>query len=195
MNKKLVALIASAVGALAIIAIVTVAIIKGFDPADNNSVAGNSGGNAVTESASQESSESSESAVQKGKLALADVEAKVGKTVDIPITIKKNPGMWGGQIILKYDTELLEYVDFSAGDVFDDCHVNAKSDGTVYCVTSNSAAEDVNANGTVITLKFLPKPAARGKVTEIKISDDTNFTDLEENLIKPDIQSGRVTIE
>lgn len=190
MNKKILTIIISLILALALIAVAIVVIIKGF-----NSKKGDDAQLSDEPIASQAVSEVSSEMLDKGKILIGDIEATVGSIVEIPIEIKQNPGIWGGQIILSYDTKLLDYVNFDVGNVFDECNVNVKPDGTVYCVATNSKTEDVRANGTIATLKFVVKPAAKGKTVKIDISDKSNFTNLEEMLIEPSMQSGKIKVE
>lgn len=188
MNKKVLIIIISAVMALAVMLAGIIAIIKGFDKKNTNN-------DTVSKQSVAQNEENSSDTLEKGKISINKIGAKVGQAIEVPINIKQNPGMWGGQLVFKYDTEMLDYVDFAAGQVFDECNVNEKSDGTIFCVATCSAAEDVKTNGTIVTLKFIPKPASKGKEVKVDILDSTNFTNLEEVLIKPEFQDIIINVE
>ena len=61
-------------------------------------------------------------------------KAIAGDTVEMPFSIDKNPGIWGGQIILNYDSDALSFVSCSNGDVFDECEVNDDNGSLVILV-------------------------------------------------------------
>lgn len=184
MNKKVLIVIISSVLALVLIAVAAVLIIKGFDSESKKED--------IPANSSFVSDLSNKDDLPKQE---ENLEDPLSSIIEIPIEIKRNPGVWGGQIILKYDTKVLEYSDFACGDVFDECNVNAKSDGTIYCVATNSKADDIRTNGIVVTLKFIPKPKTKGKIAKIEISDKTNFTNIDENLVEVKLESKEVKID
>ncbi len=186
MNKKVLTAIVSSIIVLALIVVAVVCIIKGFNPKKDDA-----SGNKSSVSDSIDKGDLSNPSESENEQAIANPLSTI---IEIPIEIKRNPGVWGGQIILKYDTDVLEYHDFACGEVFDECNVNAKSNGTIYCVATNSDTSDVKTNGTVVTLKFIPKPKTKGKIAKVEISKKTNFTNIEENLVEVNLESKEVKI-
>lgn len=97
-------------------------------------------------------------------LSIENQTALVGDTINLPIKIEKNSGLYVGQIVIHYDPEVFEFVSGGNGDVFDEGVVNGKDlNGTVMIIVNQSGVKDTKKDGTLASLNFKIKDtAARG---------------------------------
>lgn len=117
-----------------------------------------------------------------------------GDTVEIPLSISKNHGIWGGQIIINYDSDAINFVSCSNGEVFDECEVNSNV-GEVVILVTQSELEDSNENGLIANLNFKVKVSADKGDYDIAFDDETNFCDSDENMIEPILEKGVITVK
>lgn len=118
--------------------------------------------------------------------------------VEIPITIKNNPGIWGGQIIVDYDSKSLDFDAFVNGDAFEQCLVNDTGDNVAILVThtvTNKGLENSKNNGEITTLKFKIKPASKKGQIDIKFNSETNFCNADQDLIEFKLENGFITVK
>lgn len=127
-------------------------------------------------------------------IALGSNTALSGDTVSIPLTITKNPGAWGGQIIIDYDADNLNFISASNGGVFDACEVNDTGDSVVLLVTQ-STLTNTKQNDLIATINFKVKDSADKGVCEITFNPETNFCNSEEELLETVLKSGSITIK
>ncbi len=88
------------------------------------------------------------SADPKAVIKVEELEGTVGETITVPVKIKDSGGMAGGDVVLSYDSEVLELKDIQAGDVI------------------RSAIFMPNSEYTEDSLKFLWAKAERVPMTE-----------------------------
>ena len=93
--------------------------------------------------------------------------ALVGDTINVPIEIEKNRGLYVGQIVVNYDPSVFEFVSGGNGNVFDECVVNGTDiKGTVMIIANQSGVKNTKKNGIVSSLNFKIKDTApRGDTT------------------------------
>ena len=82
-----------------------------------------------------------------------NVSCKKGDRISVPVTITKNPGIWGFQIDLSYDTKALKYVSGQLGPAFNGQFGPMISANTIQ-MTGNSITSNVTGTGLVATLTF-----------------------------------------
>ncbi len=117
-----------------------------------------------------------------------------GDVVEIPLSIENNKGMWGGQILIDYDSDTLSFVSIEDGTVFDECVVNDTSDCVAILVTQ-SKLENSSKNGDIATLKFKIKVSADDGVHSLDFNKDTNFCNAKEEIIEPGLKGGKITVK
>ncbi len=127
-------------------------------------------------------------------ITLSNATALAGDTVELPLEITKNHGIWGGQIIINYDTDAINFVSCSNGEVFDECEVN-NNDGEVVLLVTQSALENTNVNGLIANLNFKIKISADKGSYDITFNADTNFCDSDEKLIELTLNKGKITVK
>lgn len=127
-------------------------------------------------------------------ISIDDKKISAGDNVDVCLKIKKNCGIWGGQVMLKYDAETLSFVSYDTGDVFDNCDYNA-DDGTLTLLLNQTELENSKKNGVIVTLKFNVKDDAKSGDYSIKFSEESNFCNVKEELITPVLKDGTVTVK
>ena len=173
MNKKVVIILVAAVVALALIITGTVIGLKGLFK--NSS-----------------SSDASQPISEKAKITVGSVSAKKGETIEIPVKIDKNPGIMAMLFDIKYDSSVLQYMNYSKGDVLSDYSFNDLG-GSVRFV--NIEDNDITKNGTLFTLKFkVLADAPTGESLIEPMIDEYSLTDFDESIIKSDVTNGTVTV-
>ena len=144
----------------------------------------------------------------KPKLIIGEAEGAVGSTIEIPVEIKNNPGTWGGQIIIDFDSTDLIFVSADIGTAYETCAVNladekGNMDSVVIIAEHKINYEDnksvlVNSyeNGNVVMLKFMIKANALKGEHKITINSETNFCDANANLVENfEFENGTITVE
>ena len=121
-------------------------------------------------------------------------KAIAGDTVEMPFSIDKNPGIWGGQIILNYDSDALSFVSCSNGDVFDECEVN-DDNGSLVILVNQAELEDTDKNGVVATVSFKVKVSADKGDYDITFDSETNFCNVTEVMVEPILEKGTITVK
>lgn len=120
--------------------------------------------------------------------------ALTGDTVKIPIIIEKNHGLWGGQIKINYNANVLDFISCANGDVFDECEVN-DTDGSINLLVNQSEMNDSTINGTIATINFKIKETAKKGDCEIVFDQSSNFCDKNSDLIEPILENGIITVK
>ena len=198
MNKKLVIGIIAGVVALIIIAVSAVAILKHFDVnilgGDKESSSDVSSSQDAGDNTSSANSESGTTVVERGNIKTPDIKTSADEIVKIPVKLNSNPGVWGCQFNFDYDTDVFEYVDYENGNIFDECDVNVK-DGVIRSITNLSGLENTNKNGTVITINLKVKSDAKKGTYKLKLRDDSQVVNIEEQVVSPKIEIGSITVK
>lgn len=132
------------------------------------------------------------------EVSIGSAKGLVGDFVEVPVKIENNPGIWGAQIIVEYDSKFLTFDSFSAGTVFEQCEANG-ADGNVAVLATHSVTKDglknTSDDGTIITLKFKIKVTATDGEQELKFNSDTNFCDANDTLIDVKFNNGYITVK
>ncbi len=131
-------------------------------------------------------------------ISIGNAKGLVGDVVEVPITIEKNPGIWGGQIIIDYDSKYFSFDSFLNGSVFEQCQVNDTGDSVAILVThtvTNSGLKDSKINGTVATLKFRIKATSQKGKQELKFNTETNFCNENQDVIELTQKNGTITVK
>ncbi len=135
---------------------------------------------------------------------IAEVEvgkarAEAGKTVEIPVEIKTNPGIASAALSVSYDAAALELNTITKGDVFS----NGTFTGDVaknliqwYDVSSN---KDTTATGTLFTLGFSVKDDAKAGKYAVKLGcledNEANVTNINSESVSVNFVDGEVEVE
>ena len=86
-----------------------------------------------------------------------DLKANVGDTVDVPVKIDTNKGIWGTLASVNYDNEALELQGYTLGSAFNEDSFTATKDLTgdsFKLLMTNSGFENSTATGDFVTLRF-----------------------------------------
>lgn len=140
-------------------------------------------------------SASAENGVDKsGNINIATVDAAVGDTVIVPVTITENPGIMAITVNFTYDSSTLEYVGYSKGNIFSDYGVKAfPEENRIRFVNCESG--DKKKDGTFLSFEFKVKEDAKMGLSKIGLryskGDFCNY-DLEK--LMPTIISGGVNV-
>lgn len=108
---------------------------------------------------------------------LSDVDIEAVTTIDIPVTIVKNPGLSGGTLNVKFDTNAFTFTKATAGAALgSNCSFTAPRKGTgsplplTFDGMDPVTAED-KIDGTMVTLTFtLAEGIAAGKTYDFELT-------------------------
>ncbi len=127
-------------------------------------------------------------------ITIDNVKTLAGDTVEIPIKINNNFGIWGGQIIIDYDSDKFNFVSATNGEVFNECEYNDTGSSVALLVTQ-TALKNSKEDGVIVTIKLGVKESVEKGKTDITFNTETNFGDSEGNLVEPILENGSVTIK
>lgn len=203
MNKKLLIGIIAGVLALAVLIAGIVLVTKKIDgsrPDDGSSISADankdssdktdSSNNNTNNPLNEESfSSGTNSAVENDNTLASDV-------IKVPVNITKNPGVMAGMVVIEYDASVMTCVGYDNTDDIMQLLIEPQySAGKVTAILEAPAIEDTNETGTLITLLFKAKKDAKAGSYEIKISDSTEFSNYNEQLVEPTLVAEKVTIK
>lgn len=129
-------------------------------------------------------------------VSLKSEKALAGNTVEIPIKLSKNVGLYYGRLVINYDSENLGLASCVAGDVFEEFEYN-DVDGTVNILVNQLGLTNAKEDGIVATLVFYIKDSADKGVYEIVIDEESAFCNVSdpEDLIFPKFKNGKITVK
>ncbi|MGN0492462.1 MAG: cohesin domain-containing protein [Acutalibacteraceae bacterium] len=167
-KKKIIAIVAAAVAAIALIAGLGVYLTSVFS---------SDGGAAKSD---------------KPTITVGSVSGEVGKTVEVPVKFTGNPGAMGFFLQLEYDSESLEYISFEKGDLLTDCEVSGGG-GNIKLISVEEG--DVKKDGTLVKLTFKVREGASGDCELKLICDENSVCNYDEESIAVTAQSGKITVK
>lgn len=204
MNKKLIIGIIAGVVALAVIVVGIILVfgtINGSRPedADTSSIS-----SAVDKDEQGDSSDDATSsggvlgntAIESGvNSAVADDTTLASDVIKVPVEIKKNPGMTMAQIYFEYDQSVLTCVGFENGDILETYIDPAYGDGNVVFIMECAETEDTAETGELLTLLFKAKKNAKAGAYEVKVGEKSQFINIDETFVKPEISIEKATVK
>lgn len=164
-KKKIIIIIVSIIAAIAVLAGLTVFLLKVFkaDPKPTSTT-----------------------------VTVGEVSGSVGDTVTVPVKITGNPGIMGLFLEFNYDKEKLEYVNYEKGELLSDCEI-ADNNGTLKMVSVED--NDFDKDGTLINLKFKVKDGASGESKiELKLEENSICNYNEESISAKPV-NGKITVK
>ncbi len=117
-----------------------------------------------------------------------------GDVVKLPLYVNKNHGIWGGQLIIKYDASNFEFVSCANGNVFDECEINDNS-GMVNIIVNQTELNNAIQNGLVLTLNFKIKETALKGDYNITFDTQTNFCDKDAETMDVVLKEGCISVK
>ena len=140
------------------------------------------------------------------KMSIESKTALIGDTINLPIKMDKNRGLYVGQIVVKYDPEVFEFVSGGNGEVFDECVVNGKDlKGTIIIIVNQSGAKDTKKDGIIATLNLKVKDTAVRGDSEVSlylpeyVEDGTYFVKVkniaDEKWTVPECENAIITVK
>lgn len=204
MNKKLLIGIIAGVVALALLIVGIVLVTEKIDGSrpnddssistdadkDNSSDKTNSSGNNTNNPLKEDSFTSGTNS------AAANDNTLASDIIKVPVNIIKNPGVMAGKVVIEYDASVMTCVGYDNNDDVMQLLIEPQySAGKVTAILEAPQIEDTNKTGTLITLLFKAKKDAKAGSYELKISDSTEFSNYNEQLVEPTIVAEKVTIK
>ena len=160
---------------------------------DNSSVSKDNGSTTNKTEKTDDNTQGDVEVIEKGDVKIEDKEVTSGDTIDIPINITNNPGIAIGMFNVLYDSKVFDYVDVEKSKAFDQVDVNAKP-GNVKCLVETSKMKDVKGDVSLLTFKLKVKSGAKKGDYNIKIVD-SSFVNYGEKIISPKISDGKITVK
>ena len=120
-----------------------------------------------------------------------------GDTVNIPVTIENNPGMWGMDLTVSYDITALKLKDVINGGVYADSELTKGNFESGSYKLSYESAElaDTTKSGILATLVFEIKDTAEEKTYDIEASYNSgDIVNIDEKAVDFELVSGSVTV-
>ena len=118
--------------------------------------------------------------VQTPTIALADVEANAGDTIEVPIYIQNNPGLIALKFSVSYDAEVLTLLSATDAGIFGsgNAYFGKRLTDIPYVLLWEDALADDNyqGNGLLATLTFKVADGAQTGETAVSISMDNGST-------------------
>ena len=111
-------------------------------------------------------------AAGKGMIESSSCEAEKGETVEVYLTLKENPGIWGTKIKVKYDDSALTLKSVKAGSVFSESELtySEKMNKNPYViVATGNTAKNKTTTGKIVALKFAVSKDAKYKEYPIEV--------------------------
>ena len=129
-------------------------------------------------------------------VSLNSQKALAGNTVEIPISLSKNVGLYYGQVVINYDSDNLSLASCVQGDVFEEFEYK-DIDGTVNILVNQLGLTNAEEDGTIATLVFYVKESADKGVYEITFGEESAFCNVSdpENLIIPTFENGKISVK
>lgn len=117
-----------------------------------------------------------------------------GDNVVIPLKLSKNSGMWGGQIIINYDSDAIDFVSCENGELFEECASN-DNEGQLSILVNQSNLKNTKKSGILLNLKFTVKETAKSGSYKLSFDKDTNFCDADAELVDVELKSGEIIVK
>lgn len=133
-------------------------------------------------------------------IAISSLTAYPGDTIQIPVSIRSNPGISAMKLTITYDTELLEYQDAAFDQAFLDAAgaqtcINAETSGTII-LNWVLAQTEYSENGDFAVLSFKVKAVAEAADAALTITyDPENIFNKEHENQTFQIENGTVRIK
>ena len=121
----------------------------------------------------------------------------VGDTVNIPVTVENNPGMWGMDLTVSYDITALKLKDVINGGVYADSELTKGNFESGSYKLSYESAElaDTTKSGILATLVFEIKDTAEEKTYDIEASYNSgDIVNIDEKAVDFELVNGSVTV-
>ena len=132
--------------------------------------------------------------IEGTKISLEDATGLAGDTINLPFSISENSGIWGGQILINYDSSAIEFESCTNGVVFDMCDYNDNK-GQLSLVVMQLEEKDTKDNGLIATLNFKIKDVADDGEYEISFDAATNFSNIQGELQDVSFEGCTVTVK
>jgi len=130
---------------------------------------------------------------------VSEVVGRAGKTVDVTVEMKNNPGIVSAAFDVSYDRDKLELTGVSDGRLLPNFFKSQTFEDYPYYVNWEDSTAGVNniQNGILVTFTFKVKDTCKaGDTAEIIISyDEGNIYDVNETNVKFHIVNGSVTVD
>ena len=136
-------------------------------------------------------------------ITVSSEEAERGQEVTVKVSLANNPGIVSMKLVVKYDTNVLEYKSAAINQNFSGISgamatANEKNGEIIlnWLVTSTSTDKNYTVNGTFAEIKFVVKAdAAKGDSAIIVTYDEENIYNAKEENVNFAVNNGKVTVK
>lgn len=131
-------------------------------------------------------------------IAISQSEAKAGQSIEVPVVIRNNPGLYAIKFELDYNHDVFEYVKSEAGEVYTESEIfmGPPDKKTITFTAENNNFEINNfKNGKLVTFFFNVKKDATNGGHNLKIIMDYGSTiDNEANEKNFEVKNGLIKV-
>lgn len=142
---------------------------------------------------------STELSAEAPTFVVGEVVGRAGKTVDVTVEIKNNPGIVSAAFDISYDRDKLELTGVSDGGLLPNFSKSQDFEIDPYHVNWEDSTAELNntENGILVTFTFKVKDTCKsGDVAEIIINyDENNVYDVNMTNVKFHVVNGSVTVD
>lgn len=136
-------------------------------------------------------------------ITVSSEEAERGQEVTVKVSLANNPGIVSMNLLVKYDTNVLEYKSASINSKFSNIPgavaiPNEAANKTIYLnwTILSTDGKDCTLNGTFAEIKFVVKAdAAKGDSAIIVTYDEENIYNAKEENVNFAVNNGKVTVK
>lgn len=139
-------------------------------------------------------------------LTIGEVKAKAGATVEVDVTISGNPGIWGAEFRIRYDSRSLNLTEVVSGNVFETSQGdysyneggqlnNIGTTETYISYYGGDDFKDISTDGVLCTLKFYVNASAEAAVYNIDaVLTEDSFFDADAVSHECVVKAGKITV-
>lgn len=139
----------------------------------------------------------SASAATSSIISASTIKGERGSTVDVVISLHKNPGIWSMGLVVGYDHSALTLKNYTAGSVFTASEVTPPQSldkETFNFIASKEDIKDTTDTGTIVTLTFSISASAEYKDYPISIGlSEGNTINVKGEEVSFSVANGTVT--
>ena len=129
--------------------------------------------------------------INEPTLMVASASAKAGETVDVTVSLKKNPGVAGVVFAIRFDETNLEYVAYT--DTSDYSKPQVSVNGNVFSYTWYNGNKNYTSE-KLVTIQFRVKSTAATSDNEV-VCVGYEMCDIDENEINVNVLNGIITVK
>ena len=138
----------------------------------------------------------------KKSVDVVDVVASTGdKQIVVPVYATQNPGIVAARLFITFDTNAFSFAECRSGDIFDNCQGQFNEKENKLTVLAMNGADDStdiiskSGAGVLTNIVLIPKSGAKPGTYKIKIESNSEFANLDDQLINIKTETGNIILK